>query len=109
MDRRFELSDRVVCIKPYDKLKVRDHYSISGCGNLECNMDKRVNGKTGYGYGIKHEEWNRSTGKTDVTYYYFTEKEMDEYFITEDEDYKSYMREQKINQIFYENSTGSTR
>ena len=109
MDRRFELSDRIVCIKSYDKLKIRDHYSIAGCGNLEFLNDKLVNGRIGYGYSIKHEEWNSLTRKTDVTYYYFTEKEMYEYFITEDEDYKSYIRDQKINQIFYEDSTGSSR
>ncbi len=36
---RFEMGDRLVCVKEYKTLKVRSHYAIKGCGPLEYNAD----------------------------------------------------------------------
>ena len=91
MTDRFELGDRVVCIKEYETLKVGQNYRISGCGDLSWNSSAN---KKGYGFMIESHLYKQS-----IKCYYFTEKEMDEYFITEQEDYKAYLRDQKIKQV----------
>jgi len=93
---RFDMGMRVVCIKSYGKLKVGSHYPIDGCGTLEYNMDRHRGNKTGYGFSIGYEDYLNYNNKET---YYFTYDEMSEYFITEDEDYKAYERDQKIEQI----------
>jgi hypothetical protein len=99
-DDRFNLGTRVVCIKPYEKLKIGGCYSIGGCGNLEWNMDnRRKENKTGYGFSVKYEDYDWKTKKTDSEFYYFTYEEMSEYFITENEAYDAYMRDRKIEEI----------
>jgi len=104
----FEMGDRLVCIKEYKTLKVGSHYAIKGCGNLEYSADPEVNGKKGYGFCVEDEMYGSFSGKKDwwnlpynekIKWYYFTEKEMSEYFITEQEDYKSYLRDEKIKQV----------
>lgn len=97
MDDRFDVTT-VVCIKGYESLKVGSHYRICGRGNLSFihGTDKK-----GYGYSIQFDydwEFFRNTGQRSI-YYYFTENEMNEYFITEEEDYKSYLRNEKINKL----------
>jgi hypothetical protein len=42
---RFEMGDRLVCIKEYKTIKVGSHYGIKGCGPLEYNADPEVNGR----------------------------------------------------------------
>lgn len=98
MNDRFEMGSRIVCIKEYEKLKVGYHYVISGCGNLEFNSDPMARGKKGYGFSIKIEEYNYKNPYK-VIWYYFTKEEMYEYFITEGEDYKAYIRDRKIREI----------
>lgn len=44
---------RVVCIKEYKTLKIGSHYDIKGRGNLECNADKEVDGRSVYGFCIE--------------------------------------------------------
>ena len=107
---RFDMGMNVICIKPHGKLKVGGHYRINGCGNLENNMDHRRGNKTGYGLSVKYEEYDWKTNDAYYFTYYFTYDEMSEYFITEDDDYKAYLRDQKIEQIInYENCISSTR
>jgi hypothetical protein len=105
---RFEMGDRLVCVKEYKTLKNGSHYAIKGCGPLEYNADKEVNGKTGYGFCVEDEYFGSFSGRKDwwnlphnekIKWYYFTEKEMSEYFITEQEDYKAYLRDEKIKQV----------
>lgn len=91
----------VVCTKPYDTLKVGHRYTIKGRGNLEYNADERVNGKAGYGFCIEEQisgKWNRPYSEQFI-WHYFTLGEMSEYFITEQEDYQIYLRDQKLNEI----------
>lgn len=105
---RFEMGDRLVCVKEYKTLKVRSHYAIKGCGPLEYNADPEVNGKTGYGFCVEDDQCGYHSGRKDwwnlphsekIKWYYFTEKEMSEYFITEEEDYRAYQRDEKIKQV----------
>ena len=102
---RFEMGDRVVCIKEYETLKVGSHYHINGCGDLSWNA---ATDKKGYGFSIEDQNYLYVLGVKDhwklpyekqIKYYYFTEKEMSEYFITEHEDYQIYLRDQKLNEI----------
>lgn len=102
---RFESGDSIVCIKEYKTLKPGSHYSIRGCGNLEFNADPEVDGKNGYGFCIEDGLYGSFSGRKDwwnlphnerVKWYYFTEKEMSEYFITQEEYYKSYRRNEKL-------------
>lgn len=95
---KFELSDTVVCIKEYEKLRVGRHYKIKGCGDLTWNAATDLDG---YGFCVEYEEisnW-KLPHKDRVTYYYFTEDKMSEYFIDEQSDYKRYLRDTKIKQI----------
>lgn len=98
----------VVCIKEYKTLKVGSHYSIRGRGNLTYNADPEVGKRKGYGFCIEDGLYGSFSGKKNwwtlpysekIKWYYFTESEMSEYFITEEEDYKAYKREEKINQL----------
>lgn len=102
---RFEMGDRVVCVKEHETLKVGSHYQIKGCGDLTMNAgtDKR-----GYGFCVEDEQYGHFSGRKDwwnlpyaekIKWYYFTESEMSEYFITEEQDYKSYQRDEKIKQV----------
>ncbi len=102
---RFEMGDRLVCIKEYKTLKVGSHYPIKGSGDLEWNADPEVNGRKGYGFCVEDEQYGRFSGRKDwwnlpynekIKWYYFTEKEISEYFVTEWEDYKSHLRNEKL-------------
>ena len=99
---------RVVCIKEYKTIKVGSHYSIKGRGDLSCNADPEVEERKGYGFCIEDDIYGSYSGRKDwrnlshnerIKWYYFTEQEMSEYFITEDEDYKAYRRNEIIKQV----------
>lgn len=100
---KWEYVTKVVCIKEYKTLKLKRHYDIKGRGNLQFNVDPRVGGKTGPGFCIQDPNIplmnHRRFGAIPPIDYYFTSKEMDEYFITEDEDIQVELRDRKINQI----------
>ena len=90
---------KVVCIKEYKTLRVGSHYSVKGSGNLEYNNDDEVNGRTGWGMCIEdYGDWNLPY-KDRVKWYYFTLDELNEYFISDEEDFKIYQRNQKLNEI----------
>lgn len=102
---KFEMGDRVVCIKEYETLKVGSHYQIKGSGDLTMNAGTN---KSGYGFMIEDENYAYLSGEKEcwklpyekqIKWYYFTEKEMSEYFITSEEDFKSYIRNEKIKKI----------
>lgn len=88
----------IYCISEIDGLSFGDRLEVSGQGDLEYNLDKNANGKTGYGYRLRREEYSKDF-KTSVTYLYFTLDEMNKYFV----DRKTYenimIRDNKINQI----------
>ena len=99
---------RVVCVKEYKTIKVGSHYDIKGRGNLDFNADPEVEGRKGYGFCIEDQYYAYVSGIKDssrlpyrekIKYYFFTEQEMSEYFITEGEDYKAYLRNEKLNQL----------
>lgn len=108
IDDRFDLGVRVVCIKEYPNLRVGAAYEIDGCGELPMASQKN-----GYGFSIKVYQaafqGQICMGKSilikmprdpnDWTSYYFTPEEMEEYFITDIEDYVIYTRDRKINEI----------
>ena len=103
MDDRFEMGDQVVCIKQYETLKPKSHYTIKGCGDLDWNM---ATDKKGYGfciedgfYGSDRKDWWLLPTSERIKWYYFTLEEMNEYFITQSEDYKSYLRDQKLKEL----------
>lgn len=97
---------KAVCIKQYETLKIGYRYDIKGRGNLEFNNDPNVGGRTGHGYCIEDQNYpmmnRRMFGVPKPILYYFTEKEMDEYFITEEEDYKITSRDRKIKDVLDE-------
>ena len=99
---------RVVCISEYKTLKVGSHYDIRGRGNLEFNADPEVDGRKGYGFCIEDGLYGSFSGRKDwwnlpyserIKWYYFTEKEMSKYFITQSEDYKSHKRNIKLEEL----------
>jgi hypothetical protein len=103
MDDRFEMGDQVVCIKQFDTLKPGSHYSIKGCGDLSWNM---ATDKKGYGFCIEDDSfvydkpnWWNLPYEEKVKNYYFTLEEMYEYFITQTEDYKSSLRDNKLKEL----------
>lgn len=102
---RFEMGDRLICVKQFETLQVGSHYQIKGCGDLTMNTDTD---KKGYGFMVEDGMFGSFSGRKDwwnlphnerIKWYYFTEKEMSEYFITEQEDYKAYLRDEKIKQV----------
>lgn len=92
---------RVVCIKPYKTLKVGYRYETKGRGNLEYNADPEVGGRTGYGLCIEDPYFgdHKLPYSQRIKWYYFTIPEMEEYFITEYEDYQIYLRDQKLKEV----------
>ncbi len=110
MNDKFEIFTNIVCIKEYETLKFGNHYRIVGGGDLSFNCDPNVKDKKGYGFcvqddNINLENWKKSP---EPIWYYFTLNEMDKYFITEEEGYKNYERNLKINQIINDNRISST-
>jgi hypothetical protein len=100
---RFEMGDLVVCIKKYETLKPKGYYSIKGCGDLTWNA---ATDKKGYGFCIEDScfaydkpNWWHLPHEEKVKWYYFTLEEMDDYFITQAEDYKSYVRDNKLKEL----------
>lgn len=100
---RFEMGDSVVCIKQYETLKLKSHYKIKGCGDLTWNA---ATDKEGYGFCVEDDSfvydkpnwWNLSYEEK-VKFYYFTEQEMHEFFITQAEDYVVYTRDIKLKEL----------
>jgi YHS domain-containing protein len=82
---KFDLSTDIVCISVIDGTKVDGVYHVKGAGDLAMTSDK-----SGYGFCVS-DIWGK--------YYYFTESEMNTHFITNEESYKSYRRDELINQI----------
>lgn len=100
----FELGDNIVCIREYETIKVGKHCPIKGCGDLTWIFGTD---KEGYGFSVEDDgpcydnyklPYNSPKRKKPI-FYYFTEDEMDKYFITEEQDYKIYMRDEKLRQI----------
>ena len=105
MEDRWDVMN-VVCIKEYKTIKIGYHYQIKGRGDLEFNADPEVGGRKGYGYCVEDDKvasdkprWWTLPYKERIKWYYFTEEEMGEYFITDYENYKMYIRDQKINSV----------
>jgi hypothetical protein len=105
---KFEMGDSLVCIKEYKTIKPGSHYSIKGFGPLQFNADPEVDGKSGFGYCVEDDKFGSFSNKKDwwrlphnerVKWYYFTESEMSEYFISEQEHYKAYLRNEKLNKL----------
>jgi hypothetical protein len=100
---KFEIGDTIVCIKEYETLKPGNYYSIKGAGNLYLNADTN---KNGFGYCVEdtnvssriYKNTTRMYGQSYI-HYYFTEEEIKEYFISQDDNYKIYLRDIKINEI----------
>ena len=92
----FELGSRVVCIKDYEKLVSGCHYSIKGSGDLSWNYSTD---KKGFGFSVEHESYDHNKKRTNTTLYYFKSSEMYDYFISEEQDYKAHLRDEKIEEI----------
>lgn len=94
---------KIVCIKKYKTLNVGSHYDVKGSGNLEFNADPNVEGRKGFGLCVEDPLTRSNITYTSVKnppmWYYFTIRELDEYFITDEEAYKIYLRDEKINYI----------
>ena len=90
----FELGDDLVSIKQIDNFKPFMHFKIKGCGDLSWRANTN---KKGYGFALTTHGDHHTLG-------FFTEKEMSEYFITlnfctEQEDYKSHLRNEKLKSL----------
>jgi hypothetical protein len=108
MKEKFELGDTIKCIKGYKTLVVGSHYNIKGMGHLDTNCDDEAYGKSGFGFCVEDEYYGRYSGKKDwwnlphnerIKWYYFTESEMSEYFISYEDEQKLEIRDRKIKQI----------
>jgi len=90
----------ITCIKKYKTLRVGESYKVEGRGNLEFNFATEVEGRTGFGVNIRHNTWPPNNPmKTIVNNYYLDLNELNEYFCTDSEDEKSYIRDSKIKSI----------
>jgi len=103
MDDRFEMGDQVVCIKQFDTLRPGSHYTIKGCGDLSWNI---ATDKKGYGFCVEDDKfaydipnWWILPNLEKIKFHYFTLEEMNEYFITQAEDYKVYLRDNKLKEL----------
>jgi hypothetical protein len=103
MEDRWEYETKVVCVKEYKTLKPGRTYEIKGRGNLQFNASPKVGGRTGHGFCVQDPNipmmTQRRFGAIPPIDYYFTIKEMDEYFITEDESYKIETRDRKLKDL----------
>lgn len=97
MNSKFEIGDTVVCINECDGLKFGSFYHIKGVGNLTMNA---ATDKKGPGFCVE-DQTKYVEGKYGLTtlWLYFTEHEMNRHFITDEENYKMYLRDQKISEI----------
>ena len=86
---KWDDSTVVFAVKDYETLKSGRQYDIKGRGDLEYNAGSKS--KKGYGFCIEDNE--------NKIWYYFAYKEMDEYFVTSQEFFKSYKRDQKLKSI----------
>ena len=105
---KWDDSMKAFCIKEYNTLKIGSGYDIKGRGDLSYNADPAVGDRKGYGlciedeyfgYDVNNVNWWKLPKSERVKWYYFTIEEMNEYFITDDENYKIYLRDQKINSV----------
>jgi len=94
MGIKFDLGMDVVCIKPHLVFKYGHTYHINGFGDM-----RMVSGEYAIGYGIDISEYDYKTKKTNYETYYFSLSEMEEYFITSEEDFKKMVRDRKIDEI----------
>ena len=87
------------------KLERLDKYTmpIPECG---CLIWTASTDKKGYGFCIEDDKiaydkpnWWNLPHEEKVKWYYFSEQEMNEYFITEEEDYVVYSRDQKLKEL----------
>jgi len=104
----------IVCIKQYDEFREGKNYKIRGRGNLE--YINNTDGKTGWGicvedetYGIFNKDgssnldWHNLKYSDRVKMYYLTLDELNEFFISGDENYQRYQlkmsRDSKITKL----------
>lgn len=76
-------------------------YNIKGRGNLQFNADPAVGGRVGHGFCIEdlNIDFRRSYPPPKPIFYFFTEEEMEKYFITEHEYYKIESRDKKLKDL----------
>ena len=105
MGDKFEIGSMVICVKEHETLKVGSHYKILGSGDLSMNA---ATDKKSFGFCIEDDQYGSFSGRKDwwnlpysekIKWYYFTEQEMLEYFITEEDGRKAYQRNEKLNKL----------
>ena len=93
----WEIGDYIWCCKEYLNLLPYKNYKIVGSGDLSMNADPNVGDKKGYGYCVEREFLLRA--KASREFIYFTEYEMNKYFVKNYNDIKSVIRDNKIEKI----------
>ena len=96
----------VCCVKPFEGLRAGSTYRVNGRGNLEYNNGTE---KTGWGLSVEDEfvgvfdengkvikGSERLSWKERTRWVYLTLEELEEHFITDEENYRIYMRDEKI-------------
>jgi len=70
--RKYELGDRVQCVKDFEKLKVANTYSINRCVDLTMNAGTNL---SGFGYCIEYYDSSSPYASylDKIEWYYFTE------------------------------------
>lgn len=99
----------VVCIEPIEGLRVGSTYKVKGQGNLEYNAGTD---KKGWGLcledewvGMFDEDGNaikngwKKPYKERTRFVYMTLKELERHFITDDESYAIYKRDERIKSL----------
>ena len=92
----------IVCIKKYETLNVGSSYKVEGRGSLQYNHAAVAEGKTGWGVCITHENMVTTYYKgfrVDKIDYYLTLDELNEYFITDEEYFTIWQREEKLKSL----------
>lgn len=107
MYSKFGLGDTIVCIKQYETMKENCHYRITGAGSRNFNYSKDMaNDKFRYGFCVEDQyfasdkpNWWYLPYNERVRNYCLTLEEMNQHFITQEEDYKAYLRDQKLKRL----------
>jgi hypothetical protein len=99
----------VVCIKPIEGLRVGSNYRVNGRGNLDYNG---ATDKKGWGVclkdewvGVFDEEGNVIKNSWKIPYekrtrfVYVTLEELEKHFISDEESYIIYQRDNKLNEL----------
>lgn len=100
---------RVHCVKPFEGLRAGSTYRVNGRGNLEYNNGTE---KTGWGLSVEDEfvgvfdengkvikGSERLSWEERTRWVYITLEELEEHFISDEDHFRMYIRNEKLNEL----------